>query len=80
MAFADHRHVLHPVEPEAHWAVGEGRAEGSDGGEPVGLHLLTAESAAHAQALHRDLRGAQAQDLSDDILRLRRVLSGGLDE
>src|SRR4029450_10634879 len=42
------------------------------------LHLLTAESASHPQALHRDLGVVLAQDMGADPPRPGRVLGAGL--
>ena len=44
------------------------------------LELLAAEPAPHAQALHGDLMGGQAQHVGHDVLGLGRVLGAGLDE
>ena len=77
---ARHRHVLRPVEPDADGPSGEHRAEGGHRREPVRLHLLAAEAAPHPQALDRHVVAVQAQDVGDDLLRLRRVLGAALDE
>jgi len=77
---AGHRHVLRAVEPEPDWPPGEQRPERGDGGIPVRLHLLAAEAAPHPQALDGDVVVLEAQDVSDDLLRLGRVLRAALDE
>ena len=77
---ARHREVLGAVEPQSDGASGQDRAERRDRGEPVRLHLLASEAAAHPQALHRDLVVVPAEHVGDDLLRLRRVLGAGLDE
>ena len=77
---AGHRHVLRAVEPQPHRAPGERRTQRRDGGEPVRLHLLAAERAAHAQALHGDLVAVQPEHVRDDLLRLGRVLGAALHE
>ena len=61
-------------------AAGDHRAERRDGRIPVRLHLLAAETAAHAQALHGDLVVRLAQHVRHDVLRLGRMLRRGLDE
>ena len=60
----------------AHRPPGLPRAQRGDGGAGVGLHLLAAERAAHAQALHRDLVRADAEHARDDLLRLGGMLRG----
>ena len=77
---AGHRHVLRAGQPQPHRAAGERRAERRDRGEPVRLHLLAAEAAAHPQALHGDLVAVQAEHVGDDLLRLGRVLGAALHE
>ena len=54
MPLAGHRDVLRAVEPQPHGPAREHRAERGDRREPVRLHLLAAEAAAHAQRLHGD--------------------------
>ncbi len=44
------------------------------------MHLLAAEPAAHAQALHGDFGGAPAEHVRDDLLRLGGVLGARLHE
>ena len=46
----------------------------------VGLHLLAAEGAAHAQALDGHLVAVQAEHVRDDLLGLGRVLGAALHE
>ena len=77
---AGHGHVLGAVEPQPHRPTGERRAERGDRGEAVRLHLLAAERAAHAQALHGDLVAVHAEHVGDDLLRLGRVLRAALHE
>ena len=77
---AGHRHVLGAVEPQPHRPPGQRGAERGDRGEPVRLHLLAAEAAAHPQALHGHLVAVQPQDVGDDLLGLRRVLGAALHE
>ena len=77
---AGHRDVLGAVEPQQHRPTGDRRAQRGDRGEAVRLHLLAAESAAQAQALHGHLVAVQAQHVRDDLLGLRRVLRAGLHE
>ena len=80
MPLAGHGDVLAAVEAKADRAAGERRPEGRDGGIPVRLHLLAPEASTHAQALHRHLVAAQAQDVGDDLLGLARVLGAALHE
>ena len=56
------------------------RTERGDRGEPVGLHLLAAEPAAHPQALHRHPVARHAEHVGGDLLGLGRVLGAGLHE
>ena len=77
---AGHGEVLGAVEAQPHRAAGEGGAECRDGGQAVRLHLLAAETPAHAQALHGDLGAAQRQHVGDDLLGLRGVLRAALHE
>ena len=72
MPLAGHRDVLRAVQPQAHRAASELRAESGDRGQPVRLHLLAAECAAHPQRLHGDPVGRDAQHVRDDLLRLAR--------
>ena len=67
-------------EPQPHRAAGEPGPEGRDRGEPVRLHLLAAEAAAHPQALHRHRVAGHAEDVGDDVLGLGGVLGAALDE
>nr|BFE73668.1 hypothetical protein GCM10020092_069690 [Actinoplanes digitatis] len=80
VALARHRQVLGTGQAHPHRAAGERRAQRRDGGEAVRLHLLAAEAAAHAQALHGDLVAVPAQHVRDDLLRLGRVLRAALHE
>ena len=80
VTLAGHRQILGAVEPQAYGTAGEHGAQSRDRGEPVGLHLLAAECAAHPQALHGDLRVPPAQDVGDDLLGLGGMLRAGLDE
>ena len=77
---ARHRHVLKAGEPQADRSTGEDCPESRDRREPVRLHLLAAEPAAHPQALHGHLVAGPAEDVRDDLLRLRRVLGAALHE
>ena len=77
---AGHREVLRAVEPQPHRPTGEPGAESRHGGEPVRLHLLAAEAAAHPQALHGDLVVVQPEHVGDDLLRLAGVLGAALHE
>ncbi len=77
---AGHREVLGAVEPQPDRPAGEHGAERGDRREPVRLHLLAAEAAAHPQALHGDLVAVQAEHVRDDLLGLGRVLRAALDE
>ena len=77
---AGHGDVLGAVQPQAHRAVGQHRAQRGDRGQAVRLELLAAEAAAHPQALHGDVVGMDAQHVRDDVLGLGRVLGAGLDE
>ena len=80
MPLAGHREVLRAVEPQPHRAAREHGAERGDRREPVRLHLLAAEAAAHAQRLHGDPVARQAEHVRDDLLRLGRVLRAAVDE
>ena len=80
MALARHGQVLRAVQPDPDRAPGEHRAQGGDRRKPVRLHLLAAEAAAHAQALHRDVVVVPAQHVRHDLLGLGRVLGAALDE
>ncbi len=80
VALAGHGQVLGPVEPDPDRSAGQPGAERGDGREAVRLHLLAAEAAAHAEALHGHLVAGQAEHVSDDLLRLRGVLGAALDE
>ena len=80
MPLAGHREVLRAVQSHPHRAPGELGAERGDGREAVRLHLLAAEAAAHAQALHGDLVGVDAEHVRDEVLRLGGVLRRALDE
>ncbi len=77
---ARHRHVLRAREPEPDRAPGERGPERRDGREPVRLHLLAAEPAAHPQALHGDVVVVEAEHVGDDLLRLGGVLGAALHE
>ena len=55
MALAGEHHVERARQAHAHRPSGLPRAQRGDGGPRIGLHLLAAERAAHAQAFHRDL-------------------------
>ena len=80
VALAGHRDVLGAVESHPDRTAGEGRAEGRDRGEPVGLRLLSAEPAAHPQALHGDGMVGETEHMGDDLLGLARVLGRRLHE
>ena len=77
---ARHGQVLRAVQPQPDRAPGERRTQRGDRRKPVRLHLLAAEAAAHAQALHRDVVVVPAQHVGHDLLRLGRVLGAALDE
>ena len=77
---AGHRHVLLAGQPQPDRSAGQRGAQGGDRGEPVRLHLLAAEAAAHAQALHGDPVAGQAEHVRGDLLGLGRVLGAGLHE
>ena len=80
MPLARHGQVLRTVQPQPDRTSGERRAQRGDRRKAVRLHLLAAEAAAHAQALHRDLVAVPAQHVGHDLLRLGRVLGAALDE
>ena len=80
VSLAGHRHVLLAAEPEPDRPSRESRAERGHGCEPVGLHLLAAEPAAHPQALHGDPVARHAQHVGGDLLGLGGVLGAGLHE
>ena len=80
MPLAGHGEVLGAVQPQPYRPSGQPAAERGDGREPMRLHLLAAEATAHPQALHGDLVALQAEDVRNDLLRLRRVLGAALDE
>jgi hypothetical protein len=80
VAFAGHRDVAGAIEAQPHGPLRQRRTEGGECRIAVGLHLLAAEAAAHAQALHGHLVGGHTEDVGDDVLRLGRVLGRGLDE
>ena len=80
MAFARQGQVLSAVQAHAHGSPGQHRAQRRHRRVAVRLHLLAAKTPAHAQALHRDLIGGQAQHMRGDFLRLGGVLGAGLDE
>jgi hypothetical protein len=80
VALARHGEVLGAVQPHPDRAPGERRAQGGDRREPVRLHLLAAEAAAHAQALDGDLVVVPAQHVGHDLLGLGGVLGAALDE
>ena len=67
-------------QPDPDRPAGQGGAERGDRREPVRLHLLAAEAAAHPQALHGDAVAGDAEHVRDDLLGLGRVLGAGLDE
>ncbi len=77
---AGHGEVLGAVQPQPYRSSGQARADGGDRGEAVWLHLLAAEAATHAQALHRHLVVGQPEDVRHDLLRLGGVLGAALDE
>ena len=74
----DH-HVALAVEAKPHRAVRLPCAEGCDGREGVGVGLLAAEAAAHAQGLAGDLVLGHAEHARDDRLRLGGVLGRRVD-
>ena len=80
VSFARHGEVLGAVEPQPDRAAGQDAPQGSHRGEAVRLHLLAAEATTHPQALHGDLVVVLAEDVRDDLLRLRGVLGAGLHE
>ena len=80
MTLAGDGHVVVPVQPQLHRTPGLGGGDGGDGGKQRRRGLLAAESAPHAPALHHHILGGAAQGLGDDMLHLRRMLGGGLDE
>jgi hypothetical protein len=73
-------HVLRPGQAQPDRSPGQRRSQSGDGGEAVRLHLLAAEAAAHAQALHGHLVAPDAEHVGDDLLGLRRVLGAALHE
>ena len=77
---ARHGQVLGAVQPQPDRTSGERRTQRGDRRKAVRLHLLAAEAAAHAQALHRDLVVVPAQHVGHDLLRLGGVLGAALDE
>ena len=80
VALAAHGEVLGAVQPEPDRAAGQDAAESRDRGEAVRLHLLAAEPATHAQALHGHLVAVQAEHVGHDLLRLRGMLGAALHE
>ena len=80
MAFAGHGDIAGAVEAQSHRPARELRSERGQGRVAVGLHLLAAEAAAHAQALDGHLVGGDSEDVGDDVLGLGGVLGRGLDE
>ncbi len=54
MPLAREHHVQRARQPDPHRSRGLPCAQRGDGGPPVRLHLLAAESAAHAQTFDRD--------------------------
>lgn len=80
VALAGHGQVLGPVEPYPDRPAGQLGAESGDGREPVRLHFLAAEAAAHPQTLHGHLVAVQTEHVRDDFLGLRGVLGAALDE
>ena len=77
MALSRDGHVEVAVELHAHGFSRPQRGQGDEGGKSVALHLLAAESAAHARGLDHDPVSRHAEHLRDDGLDLRGVLRGG---
>ena len=77
---AGHRHVLVRFSRSRTGRPVSTAPSAATAARPVRLHLLAAEAAAHAQALDGDVVAVPAEDVRDDLLGLRRVLGGGLDE
>ena len=78
MSLARERHV--ELARQAH-ANRPSCLEGTQGGDArprVGLDLLAAEGAAHSKTLDRDGVTRQPEDARDDVLRLGRMLGGGV--
>ena len=78
MPLAGHRHVELARQPDAHGPAGLPRAERRDRRKRVGLHLLAAERAAHAEALDGDLVASEPEHARDDVLRFGWMLGGGV--
>ena len=76
MPLAGDRHIEAARKADPHRTAGLASAQRGDGGEGIGLRFFAAESAAHAQALHRDHVSRHAQHARDNLLRLAGMLRG----